>query len=826
MHEVFRLSLFGASRRSDNTVIEQLISLSESELFSLPANESDFRKSVDRVLLERGLGKIQRPDYGSDSPTPIESLGWHYVSLATGLQRRVGHRVDHVQLEPREHSHEFHAIFEYEYLNLGWNVARLAMAIVIEAFPGLEWPTEMQPPFSGFQVEWKTFQTLAGETILPMDTESIIMAARRLGIPCIKLEREPYQGVEGDFRIRRNSMLKLGHCAHQLVLDGFLCINRSAALFNAYHDRLSLIQLSEMYGFTIPSNLNKYRSNNSYEEARKTAELLQYPLVAKSRKRSHGTRVCLDIQTPGQLEAAVRKIMTGRSPLLLERYVVGSTFRVLSVGHSVIAVIASDGRDVTSSTDESIMASAIAIARGTGAGMLEMTVITPDISQPISVVSGAVVDVHFSPRLDHFLKSGSDQMQQAVMKFLRWLYPVGTPNQIPSVVITGTNGKTTTSRMTAMILTESGLTTALCCTDGIYRNGQLVTELKETENDQYLVQLEDPDVQAVVFEAHFGRIARLGFPWQECDVGVCTNVTRDHIGRLGVESLEDMTVLKRSVPDRARHVVLNADDPACMSMLPALRDKLVTLTTSGSAENIADFNHIPGINICSIEDMTDRDWIVLTEHGEGLAVIAVNDIPATHNGAARHNVSNAQQAVAATRAVGVSMSRIAQVLSAFDMNIKDTPGRLNIHDNGHYKVIMDFAHNADGIKHLAYFVDGLPAKGRRIISFSVSVLASNDLIIATAAASAGHFDIYICWDSSDGNHRPTGEVPQLMRQGIEAQGVASEAIKIIIDEREALEYALASCVDGDLLVVHTDTGNFDETWKSILDADKAMVNHV
>ena len=285
-----------------------------------------------------------------------------------------------------------------------------------------------------------------------------------------------------------------------------------------------------------------------------------------------------------------------------------------------------------------------------------------------------------------------------------------------------------------------------------------------------------------------------------------------------------MAALKRSVPDRARHAVLNADDPRCMAMLPDLPGKLVTLTTLGSAENLDDFDHTDGLNICSIEDVSGRDWIVLTEKGERRTVIAVNDIPATHDGAAWHNISNAQQAVAATRALGIPVNVMAQVLARFEMNIQETPGRLNIHDNGRYKVIMDFAHNPDGVKQLTRFVDDLAVKGRRIIMFTVSMLASNELIIATAAAAAGHFDIYICWDDcSDDNHRLAGNVPRLMRQGIEAQGIAPEAIKEITEEQEALDYALALCRNGDLLVVQSDTGNFDEAWKTILAASEVHI---
>lgn len=818
MQEVFRLSLLGASRRCDNTVLEQLIRLSDHELAALPVDEVHQRKHIDRVLSKKGLVEILSSDNLETALTPVESLGWLYASLATGLQRNVLHRVHHVQLEPREDAHEFHAIFEYEYLDLGWRATRLAMAIVCEAFPGFRWPNEFIPPFKGFDTEWKEFRRLAAKTTLPVDTEAIIMAARRFEIPCIKLEREPYEGLKGNFRIRRNSMLKLGDCTHQLVLDGMLCIDRSQTLIGTYHDRMSLINLSEIYRFIIPFNQNKYLNAKSYEEAKQIADSLQYPLVVKPRRRSHGRGISLAIDTPGKLEAAVRKALTVASPLLLERYVSGSPFRLLLVSHTLIAVIASDGRDVGNITDKSITATATTIASDSGAGMMEMTVVTSDISKPLSATSGAVVDVDFSPRLDGFLRPGSEIMQRAVNKFLHWLYPADAPSRIPMVVITGTNGKTTTSRMAARILTQSGLITAMCCTDGVYRDGKMVERKADVTGDQYLQQLEDPDVQAVVLEAHFGRIARLGFPWQKCDVGVCTNVSRDHIGRLGTETLDDMAALKRSVLDRARHAVLNADDPRCIAMLPYLSSKLVTLTTLGTVENFDDFEHADELNICSIEDVSGRDWIVLTEKGQRRPVIAVNDIPATFDGSARYNISNAQQAVAATRAAKIPIKTIAKVLASFEMNIQNTPGRLNIHDNGRYKVIMDFAHNADGVKNLADFVDSLAVNGRRIIMFSVSMLASNELIFSTAAASAEHFDIYICWDSSDDKHRPAGEVSRLMRRGIEAQGVVSEAIKEVIDQQEALDYALALCRNGDLLVVHSDTGKFDETWKTILEA--------
>jgi cyanophycin synthetase len=331
-----------------------------------------------------------------------------------------------------------------------------------------------------------------------------------------------------------------------------------------------------------------------------------------------------------------------------------------------------------------------------------------------------------------------------------------------------------------------------------------------------LGQLQESRVQAAVQECHFGRIARMGFPWQRCDIGVVTNVTPDHIGRVGVDSLEEMAELKRSVADRADKVVLNGDDPHCLAMIPKLEGKQLCLTTLGSdVEGLLARAGRPAA-VITVETRDDRDWLLLHDGGQRIGLVAVNDIPATMQGAAAHNVSNAQMAAAAAWLAGLEPERIGASLAGFEMSFENTPGRLNLHDNGRFRVIMDYAHNEDGFRKFAQFADSLECEGRKILLYAVSMEVSDQMVTEAAAIPAGHFDYYICKNYSSQDEREPEEVPGLMQQSLEAEGVSPDNITQIPDDEEALDHALGMCTDGDLLFVLTGRTVFAGTWEKIL----------
>jgi len=184
-------------------------------------------------------------------------------------------------------------------------------------------------------------------------------------------------------------------------------------------------------------------------------------------------------------------------------------------------------------------------------------------------------------------------------------------------------------------------------------------------------------------------------------------------------------------------------------------------------------------------------------------------------GRARHNISNAMHAIAAARAAGLGPEAIVSALSEFEMSFESLPGRLNMHDNGRYTIIMDYAHNADGIRQLVRFTDQFPCKGRKILRFGISPEASESSALAVAAMAAGHFDVYVCSgkpgaEDSEINHA------EILKQGLEANGVSSDVITVTANAEESFNYPVSLCEQGDLLVLVTSRTTLAKTWQKIL----------
>jgi cyanophycin synthetase len=211
-----------------------------------------------------------------------------------------------------------------------------------------------------------------------------------------------------------------------------------------------------------------------------------------------------------------------------------------------------------------------------------------------------------------------------------------------------------------------------------------------------------------------------------------------------------------------------------------------------------------------------EDWIMFDDQDKRTPIIAVNDIPATFNGRASHNVSNIMHAVAAAMALGFRLENIRKTLAAFAMGFEVLPGRLNMHHNGRIQIIMDNAHNADGLAQLVKFTDQLPCSGRRILRFGVSTKASVAAAFRAASAAAGHFDHYICSDLPRNTPTDSSHLTEGLKQGLLANGVAPESIEVFTDPERSVEYPVSLCQPGDLLVLVTSTATLASTWQKIL----------
>ncbi len=374
------------------------------------------------------------------------------------------------------------------------------------------------------------------------------------------------------------------------------------------------------------------------------------------------------------------------------------------------------------------------------------------------------------------------------------------------------------------MLRRSGLSPGLACTDGVYgSDNRLIREGDSAGGTAHWLLLSNPDLDSLVLETARGGVARDGIVFDRCDVGICTNVTADHLGMRGLETVEQMVGLKRSIMTRAsRAVVLNADSTECLAMLPFQEAETTCLVSmKRPAEELREMGGADS-SCAVLEEVAGREWMVIHGPGGRMPLIAVNEAPATFGGTARHNVANALHACLAACLLGVAIEEIRAVLANFRMNFEETPGRLNIFDDLPFRVIMDYAHNGDGFRQLCRFTDLQEVAGRRIVVFTLFGDRRDSDILDAAAEMAGHFDHYICRNYRDlRGGRDPGEIPALLREALLNANVPAEAIETVPDPVAAIEAGLAMAGEGDLLVLLTDREEFRPTWDRVVSRSHA-----
>lgn len=398
---------------------------------------------------------------------------------------------------------------------------------------------------------------------------------------------------------------------------------------------------------------------------------------------------------------------------------------------------------------------------------------------------------------------------------LDWLFPDATPVRMPIIAVTGTNGKTTTTRMISHIVSVSGLKPGMVCTDGIYLDGQLIEKEDQSTRTGHLKVLTRRAVDMAVLETHHSGILCRGFAFHWCDIAVCLNVTEDHLGKPNLETIEQMAAIKRALPERARHaVVLNADNQYCMAMLDSVSAEKTCLVSMKSARDtlIAETGG-RCTSCCVLEIINGKEWIVFYDQGQRMALMATNDIPASFDGNARFNISNAMHAIAAAFLAGIDMNAIRSAMQDFRAGYDSTPGRMNVFDGLPFRVLMDYAHNADGFRNVTEFVDSQSVEGRKIlmVGFSGDRLDAN---VRTAVTQlAGHFDHFVCRNFRiPRNDRQAHEIPALLKSGLISAGVAESAISIVPDADKAVRHSLAMGAPGDLVVLLVGAVEFQSVW--------------
>jgi len=441
-----------------------------------------------------------------------------------------------------------------------------------------------------------------------------------------------------------------------------------------------------------------------------------------------------------------------------------------------------------------------------------------DLSGPAAVPNCVLTAIDPSP--DFLLHSRLSEEAPYYIEdsYLSLLFPAGRPSRIPTVAVTGTNGKTTTCRMVARILKVAGLKVGLSCSDGVYLGEELLLSGDESGVLGANEVLADARMEAAVLETARGNMANMGIAFDHCDVGVCLNVAEDHLGLEGIETLEDMAVHKRQLIERTTGtVVLNAEDRRCLAMQAhAQADEVILIAHSADHPAIKAHLHAGGRAVV-IDTIRDVSSIVLVEPDMKIEpLIMVDKIPATVGGAAQHNVYNAQFAVAISLGLGIPKETIISGLMGFKMGVDTTPGRLNEIPGFPFKVLVDAAHNPHGFRSLVQYLNQQSVVGKKIIVFGANGSLPEHSIREISAIAAGNFGLYILrnYIDYDLRGRSRTEVPEMLRHELMCHGVSEHSIIVEPGAADSMDRALEYAEIDDLLVVQVRAGG-DDKWRTI-----------
>ena len=441
--------------------------------------------------------------------------------------------------------------------------------------------------------------------------------------------------------------------------------------------------------------------------------------------------------------------------------------------------------------------------------------LTDDISRSYKEIGGAIVEVNAAPGFRMHVAPSEGTPRDVSGKVIDMLFPPSAPTQIPIAAITGTNGKTTTSRMLGHIMKTSGHTVGMTSTDGVYVDGKLSVKGDMTGPASAQIVLRDPTVDFAVMETARGGLLRSGLGYQSSDVAACLNVTSDHLGLGGIDTVEQLAMVKRVVVESATGTaVLNADDIHCLRMADFSTAERICYVTMNSDHSLVKEHIRAGGRALVLEKGMNGDMIAIYDKGTHIPVLWSHLIPATMEGKAMHNVQNAMFAVAMAYSFDVELDNIRHGLRTFDTNFFQAPGRTNVFDEHPFKVILDYAHNPAAFRAMADLVTRLDVKGRRIAVLSAPGDRRDQDIYEAAEIMAGKFDHYICKADDNRRRRGPDEVPQMLQQGLLNHGVDACNISVIADEQKAVETALNMAQEGDLLMVFGD--NITRCWKQII----------
>lgn len=440
------------------------------------------------------------------------------------------------------------------------------------------------------------------------------------------------------------------------------------------------------------------------------------------------------------------------------------------------------------------------IARIIGLDIAGLDIIAPELSTPLTENGGGIVEVNAAPGLRMHLSPSIGKRRNVAKNIVDMLYPPDAPSRIPIISITGTNGKTTTTRLIAHIIRNSGQKVGFTTTDGIYIDNQLVEKGDDTGPISARKVLNDSSVEVAVLETARGGILRSGLGFDTCNIGIVLNVSGDHLGQKDINTLEDIAKVKVVVPmsvSKDGFVILNADDPLVFNMRKDIVGKLCLF--SMRKDNPLVLEHIARGNVACI---AENGYVTLARGDLRLRIEKIENIPLTFSGRASFMVQNVLAATLAAFVYDVDLKLIKKGLNSFMPTPENVPGRMNLIEMGNFTVLVDYAHNPSGFMGLYKFFCRFPHPVRTGIFGGTGDRRDEDIFLLGRMASRMFTRVIIKEDKERRGRKP-GEMTKLITEGIHSKKPDME-IHNIPNEEEAILYGLSTASENELLVILVD----------------------
>jgi cyanophycin synthetase len=452
--------------------------------------------------------------------------------------------------------------------------------------------------------------------------------------------------------------------------------------------------------------------------------------------------------------------------------------------------------DVTDRLPAHTLAMCVRAVRKIGLDVAGIDLVCEDISVPLNGRNGAVIEINAAPgiRMHEYPSAGTPRDAGAAI--VESMFGA-SDGRIPVVAITGTNGKTTTTLMIDHTLRRAGIATGCTTTEGVSLNGQLVTEGDCSGYWSARTVLAAPDVEFAVLETARGGILKRGLAFDRCDVAVVLNISDDHLGMEGIDTLDDLAAVKSVVAENARIVVLNAEDERCVAMGARLAGNAEIIWFSCDAAHPVLRSHLQqGGRAAWLENGT----LMLGDGKAPQRLLAAADMPSTLNGAARHNVANGLAAAAAMMASKLGVGMIVDGLRSFVSDGRSNPMRTNAYTVGGVKVIADYAHNPAAFSALAATARAM-TRSRTVAVITAPGDRRDDHFEQAGQICADGFDNVVFYEwPSEHRGRQAGERARIMFDNACATRGSQHGVFVEDDPAQALRRGLAACQPGDVLV--------------------------